>query len=128
MSKFILKTSENNKELESVVPQISYPPEFKELSSEHRIKYMEKLSSSLNFALDMMQKERNEGLEKISQQEAIIKNLQVTINNNNSLYTQQLNLANDRQQKLNDAIIVKSKTINDQNQELSELRIELTHK
>lgn len=118
---FKVQTTTGTKELEANVPQIIHPPEFDGLEDSNKILYLKKGWSSSNHALDMMQKERNQALESIERMETQIKNLQVTINKNNSLYTSEMNKANQREQELNQVVVEKEK-------ELIELRDKLNNK
>jgi seryl-tRNA synthetase len=109
---FKIETTKGTKELEANVAQIIYPPEFEELADGNKIIYLKKGWSSSNHALDVMQKERNQASEVVARQEVQIKNLQMTINKNNSLYSSEMNKANAREQELNADIVSKQKDIN----------------
>lgn len=100
MTTFKIVTRDDEKHLDPNGAQIAYPDSFRELDSDRKIEYIKKLSSALTHKLEMMQQEKDEAMSKISRQESLIENLQITIEKKRELYIQQMNHANDRLQEL----------------------------
>ena len=97
--KFKLVTDKGEKELESNVPQIIHPPEFENLDPQRKVVYLKKLSSSLNDALDKMQKERNEGLEIITKQQENLENIEKALEINKDIMRKNITDSNEQNSK-----------------------------
>lgn len=111
MTTFKIVTRDDEKHLNPNGPQIAYPDSFRQLDSDRKIEYLKRLSSALTHELEMMQKEKDKAISKIARQESLIENLRITIEKNRELYIQQMSLANDRLQELQNALAKKDQRI-----------------
>lgn len=79
-------------------PLIKLAADFHERPAADQIKYLHELASSMNHALDIMQQERNEGLEKIIKLRAQLQSAEQQISQQKAINMQMITQANSQQE------------------------------
>lgn len=77
---------------------INYGSEFEELEPAHKVRYMKELSSSLNYALDLMQRERNNLAREILQLKALLSAAESAVSINKAVLHKTITENNEREQ------------------------------
>lgn len=85
-------------EIDEKAPQILWGDKYKEWGDKRKIEYLQKLTSSMNHTLDLIQNERNELNELCLKQETKIKQLQMILDRERQMIHQQLAQENQTKQ------------------------------
>lgn len=76
-------------------PRINWGPDFDEKSEDEKVAFLKKFADSFNFALDLMQRERNDLAERNAHLEKQLESNRNTINTQRTMVKQSTDMVND---------------------------------
>lgn len=85
-------------------PKISWGMQYQAMEDQDKVKYLEKLSATMNYAAHLIQTERNKLLELMERKEAQIVNMSKALKDNNEMILQQLTKFNEQKQEYHKVI------------------------
>ena len=85
-------------------PKISWGMQYQGMEDQDKVKYLEKLSATMNYAAHLIQTERNKLLELMERKEAQIVNMSKALKDNNEMILQQLTKFNEQKQEYHKVI------------------------
>jgi len=108
----------------SKVPQIKWGGEYAKWPPERRLRYAERLASSMNHAADILQQERNKLIEVVERQEAQLKSNVKSYVEQGELMHRELGMANAREQELSKLVVQLQKEVREKTSRIAKLEAE----